>query len=132
MYVLWHMVRRAVERHTQWLAPSLRHPQLQCRTLNRASFQKQPMSYSSNILLTAQLKSLHVITRRIPDCLPVLIYVTGWSLRSQRAVIWWRCQWWRSIIMKFWTCWPEMKMGWQLGWRERSSPPVQAPVRCPA
>lgn len=53
MSVSWHMARRAVEKHTQWLALSVRRPVLQCRTHNRASSQKQPMNCSSKTRLTS-------------------------------------------------------------------------------
>lgn len=57
MCVLWRMGRRAVERHTRWSALSLTVPQLQSKTLNRASFLKQLMNYSSKV--TAQIKPLN-------------------------------------------------------------------------
>lgn len=126
MCVLWRMDRRAVERHTRWSALSLTIPQLRWRILNRASFLKLPMNYSSRLpsLLNHSTDCLTAISHL--DC-----HVSGWSQRSLQTVIRWRCQWWRSIIMRFWTCWQEMKMVKRSGWRERLSPPAQAPVMFP-
>lgn len=93
---------------------------------------------SHHFSITLQKKSLHYnITFGIwysnlkTLCRSVLLHFSGWSQRSLQTVIQWRCQWWRFIIMRFWTCWPEMKMVKQSGWRERLSPPAQAPVTCP-